>query len=100
MLSLVMSTVIKSQPCLSYLPFEDSSHSHSDLNFRLRMITLLARFTLKVACRIVTPLAEKIVRPFLSWMSMRLTPDVSSVGCSSGDEADRSAPVRADAGTS
>src|SRR4029434_9571122 len=99
MLSLVMSTVMKSQPCLSYLPFEDSSHSHNSSNFRLRMITLLARLTLKVACRIVAPFAEKIVRPFLSWMSMRLTPAVNSAGCSSGADGGRGAPGGAEPDT-
>ena len=65
MSSLVMSTVMKSQPCLSYLPFDDSSHSHSSSKRRLRMIRLWARLTLKFACRMVAPFAEEDGEPVL-----------------------------------
>ena len=41
------------------------------------------------ACRMVEPLAEKIVRPFFFWISIRLTPVVSSTGCKSGVESAR-----------
>src|SRR3712207_5591579 len=90
-----MSTVMKSQSCLSYLPFEDSSHSHSSSNFRLRMSRLLTRFTLNSAWRMVAPLAEKMVSPVLSWMSMVLTPEAIRAGWVSGAAEARSAPVRA-----
>src|SRR6266850_2483603 len=66
---------MKSQSLPSYFPLDVSSHSHISSNLRLRTMMLWVLLMLKVQCRMVAPLAEKIVRPpFLYLMSSLLTP--------------------------
>src|ERR1700679_1179408 len=76
--------VMKSQSFLSYWPFVASSHSQFWSNFRLRIMMLLASLGLKLQCRIVEPLAEKMVSPPLGLIFNRLMPVTRRTGCNCG----------------